>query len=86
MKKSPLDRAEWPLGKTVSNTLRRNEICSIAMGWVGSGVEQQWHCFWPVDDAEVDKPIVFLEVYRELNRLMGENPGVLNPVVVDKEW
>ena len=74
MKKSPLEGAEWGLGKSVSNTLCPNKITSIGMGWVGSGVEQQWHCFWPVDDLEVEKPIAFVEVYRELNLLMGEMP------------
>ena len=29
---------------------------------------------------------MFVEVYRELNRLMGENQGLLNPVVGNKAW
>ena len=72
MKQSSLKGTEWPLSKAVSNTFRGNNITSIAMGWVDSGVEQEWHCFWAVDGVEGNKPIVFVKVYRELNRLMGE--------------
>ena len=86
MKKSPLKNLEWGLGKNVSTTLRANKITCIAMHWVGSGVEQQWHCFWPVDEFDSMKPVVFVEVYRQLNSLMSDNRGVLNPIVGNKNW
>ena len=56
------------------------------MHWVGSGIEQQWHCFWPVDGLDCEKPLVFVEVYRQLNMLMSDNRGVLNPIIAHNEW
>ena len=86
MKQSPLGRSEWSLGRDVNSSLRTNKITSIVMHNVGSGQGEQWHCFWPVDGVESEKPVLFVELYRELNRWIGEKPSVLNPIVFDKEW
>ena len=53
---------------------------------MGSGREIQWHCFHPVDNLPTEKQVSFVELYRELNRVMIEKPSVLNLLVLDKQW
>ena len=74
MMESPLGRMDYTLGRDVNSCIRSNNMTNIVMHSVGSGWGEQWHCFWAVDDLPHAKPILFVGLYRELNRWMGEIP------------
>ena len=57
---------EWGLGRDVNNSLKSNKMMDIVMAYVGSGRGEQWHCFWPVNKLESEKPVVFMVLYWSL--------------------
>ena len=84
MKESPLKSNDWPLGRDVNSSLKPNKLLDMAMASVGSGRNVQWHCFYPVDNLQTEKQVLFVELYDELNRVMIAKPSNLNPLVLDK--
>ena len=86
MKESPLQSKDWPLGQKLNTTIKSNKLLDLALGSVGSGRNVLWHCFYPVDNVNGDKQVLFVELYSELNRVMTAKPSNLNPFVMDKQW
>ena len=85
MKKSPLERLNGPWARVLATLCVQTKLAAslrvgLVLAWSNSGIASV------VDNFEIDKPIVFVKVYRELNQLTGEKRGVLKPVVADKQY
>ena len=76
---------DWSLGKEVNSSLKTNKITDIVMANVGSGWGEQWHCFWPVDVVETEKPVLFADLYRQLHQVMIEKPSNLSAFILDQK-
>ena len=86
MKESPLGSNDWPLRQKLNTSVKNHKLLDLALGSVGSGRNVLWHCFYPVDDVNAEKQVLFVELYSELNRVMTAKPSTLNPCVLDKQW
>ena len=86
MMESPLSSSDWPLGQKVNTTVKNNKLLDLALGSVGSGRNVLWHCFYPVDQLNAEKQVLFVDLYSDLNWVMIAKPSNLNPLVLDKKW